>query len=134
MATIHKFKQEKLWRDKLPAMMEANYGSIIHIKPLNDTEYDQELRIKLQEETAEVVEAKSHKNLIEELADVCEVIDALCALHGISKEELEKVQSDKRELRGGFYERAFVTVAEHPAGSYGDLYCRAQPDKYPEIL
>lgn len=24
-------------------------------------------------------------------------------------------------------------IAEHPAGSFGEQYCRAQPEKYPEI-
>lgn len=133
MTIMYKFKQDKLWRDRLPDIMREDHGSIIHIKPLDDVEYNQQLRLKLQEEAEEVVTAQSRKDLIEELADACEVIDALCALHGISKEELEAAQRNKRDVRGGFYERMFVTVAEHPAGSYGDHYCRAQPDKYPEI-
>ena len=109
-------------------------GSVVHLVPLNDTEYDQQLRIKLLEETEEVCAAQSHKQLIEELADLYEVIDALCLLHKIDKETVRIVQSKKRDERGGFYERAFVTIAEHPAGSYGEHYCRAQPNKYPEVI
>jgi len=134
MTTMYKFKQDKLWRDKAPSLMINNHGSIIHVKPLDDSEYDQQLRVKLDEETAEVVAAQGRKELIEELADLYEVIDALCVLHSISKEELLAIQQNKRESRGGFYERAFVTIAEHPAGSFGEEYCRAQPEKYPEIL
>jgi len=133
MTIMHKFRQDKLWRDKAPSMMEA-HGSIIHIKELSDTEYDAQLRVKLDEETAEVLVTQSHKQLLEELADVCEVIDALCKLHNISKDELAVTQRKKYESRGGFYERTFVTIAEHPAGSFGEDYCRAQPEKYPEIL
>lgn len=133
MITLLKFKQDKLWRDKAPSMMEA-YGSIIHIKQLSDTEYDTQLRLKLDEETAEVIVAQAHKELLEELADVYEVIDALCALHDISKDELLAVQRKKYESRGGFYERTLVTIAEHPAGSFGEQYCRTQPEKYPEIV
>ena len=130
---MHKFLQNKLWRDKAPELMRKR-GSIIHDKTLNDVECDQQLRIKLTEETTEVVAAQSSQELIEELADVLEVIDALCALHTISLEDIRAMQMQKQTERGGFYERAFVTIAEHPVGSYGEQYCRAQPNKYPEVL
>ena len=131
--TVHKFLQNKLWRDKMPAIKRA-VGSIIHTQELDDAEYDCQLRIKLTEEIAEVCVAQSHKELVEELADVFEAIDALCVLHKISSKEVCEAQTKKRDERGGFYERAFVTIAEHPAGSDGEAYCRAQPDKYPEII
>lgn len=130
---MHKFLQNKLWRDKTPELMRT-MGSIIHVTQLDNAEYEQQLKIKLQEEVGEICAAQTHKNLIEELADVCEVIDALCALHKIAREDIRACQKEKRDERGSFYERAFVTIAEHPAGSYGEQYCRAQPDKYPEIL
>lgn len=126
------FRQNKLWRDKTPKLME-NTGSIIHLKSLTDTQYDQQLRIKLLEEAEEVQSAQSAKNLLEELADVFEVIDALCALHNISRESITIVQEKKRKERGGFMERAFVTVAHHQEGSFGTNYCLASPKKYPEI-
>lgn len=132
MPIMHKFKQNKLWRDKLPAVREAE-GSIIHTKQLSDTEYDLALRQKLIEEAAEVHVASNALALQEELADLSEVIDALCALHGITKEQLCAVQTKKRETCGGLYGRTYVTLAEHPTGSFGEQYCRAQPEKYPEI-
>ena len=127
------FKQNKLWRDKLPAFRES-LGSIIHIKQLSDAEYDMQLREKLSEEAQEVCLAQNKKDLMEELADLQEVIDALCALHTISKGALEEVQAKKRDNYGGFYNRTYVTNAEHPVGSYGEQYCLAQPNKYPEVL
>jgi predicted house-cleaning noncanonical NTP pyrophosphatase (MazG superfamily) len=133
MTIMHKFKNNKLWRDKIISMIEKQ-GSIAHTKQLSDQEYDEQLRLKLIEESAEVVTASSRTALIEELADTYEVIDALCALHTISKEELLAVQTKKFESRGGFYGRTFVTVIEHSAGSDSERYCRAQPDKYPEIV
>jgi predicted house-cleaning noncanonical NTP pyrophosphatase (MazG superfamily) len=129
---MHKFLQNKLWRDKMPEQLNKA-GSVVHVLPLNDTEYDQQLRIKLSEETEEVCVAQSHEQLVEELADLYEVIDALCLLHKIDKETVHATQSKKRDKRGGFYERAFVTIAEHPAGSFGEHYCREQPNKYPEV-
>jgi predicted house-cleaning noncanonical NTP pyrophosphatase (MazG superfamily) len=129
---MRKFIQNKLWRDKAPELMEQ-MGSIIHCKNLNDAEYDQELQKKLIEEIQEVVASKNQNELTEELADIFEVIDALCILHAIKKSEIFAMQEKKRQARGGFFERKFVTIAEHPEGSFGERYCLAQPEKYPEV-
>jgi predicted house-cleaning noncanonical NTP pyrophosphatase (MazG superfamily) len=130
---LHKFLQNTLYRDKMPDILRAQ-GSIIHVEQLNDQQYETQLKIKLAEETQEVIASSSPQELIEELADVYEVIDALCTLHNISSEDVRQVQIKKQNTRGGFYQRMFVTIAEHPAGSYGEKYCRTQPEKYPEII
>lgn len=127
------FKQEKLWRDKAPELMHK-HGSVIHIKELNDVEFDHELRTKLLEEAAEVKAAQTTDELTQELADLYEVIDTLAQLHGISKETIFAAQEQKRTERGGFVGRTYVTVAEHPEGTFGVTYCLADPEKYPEIL
>lgn len=129
-----KFLQNKLWRDNAVAMMERNSGSTIHWHRLDDKEYDEQLRIKLIEETEEVVSAQSTEALKAEIADVYEVLDALMLLHGITKEEVKDIQMRKRAERGGFDGRTFVEIAEHPVGSYGEKYCLADPLKYPEIF
>lgn len=134
LLTMRKFKQEKLWRDKLPVIMQENHCSIIHSKQLNDAEFDRELRTKLLEEADEVNKASSTKELIEELADLYEVIDTMLDLHALDKEQVLLAQHKKRTERGGFMERTYVTVAEHPEGSFGEKYCLAAPDKYPEIF
>lgn len=127
------FKQEKLWRDKLPELMHKQ-GSIIHIKELNNIEFDHELRIKLLEEAEEVKAAQTTDELIQELADLYEVIDTLTHLHGVTKEAIFAAQEKKRNDRGGFARRTYVTVAEHPEGTFGETYCLADPEKYPEVL
>lgn len=130
---MRKFLQQKLWRDKLIEIAENN-GSIMHYTILDDTEYDTQLRSKLQEESHEVQQAATQSELIEEIADVLEVLDALCVLHKLDLATIKKAQENKRTERGGFYSRKFVTIAEHEDGSYGTLYCLKQPQKYPEIL
>lgn len=130
---MRKFLQNKLWRDKAVSMMEQNHGSRIHWRRLDDQEFDKNIRIKLLEEAEEVAVAKSRSELIAELADVFEVIDALAELHKISREEILAVQTKKRDERGGFADRMFVEIAEHPAGSFGEKYCLADPLKYPEV-
>ncbi len=129
---MRKFLQNKLWRDKCPGKMESS-GSIVHLKNLSDDEYDQQLRIKLLEEANEVNTALVLQDLINELADVLEVVDALCLLHGISKNDVEIFKQAKRNNLGGFEGRKFVVVAEHPRGGFGESYCLEQPEKYPEI-
>ena len=130
--SMRTFRQEKLWRDNMPAYCEAK-GSIITTKKLNDEEFDQELRIKLIEEAGEVRTAPSREELIEEVADIYEAIDALLPLHDISKEEIIAAQDKKRIEKGGYTERTYVTTAQHPAGSYSESYCLSQSDRYPEI-
>jgi predicted house-cleaning noncanonical NTP pyrophosphatase (MazG superfamily) len=100
---------------------------------LDDAEFNKQLRIKLLEEAHEVVATKNRDHLIDELGDLYEVIDTIADLHGISKDEILRAQSQKREEKGGFSSRTFVEVAEHPAGSYGEKYCLADPEKYPEV-
>ncbi len=129
---MRRFKQNKLWRDNAPVMMEK-HGSVIHFKQLSDQEFDHELRSKLLEEADEVKAASSNKMLIEELADLYEVIDSLIALHKIDKDQILRAQEQKRDERGGFMGRAYITVADHPEGSFGVEYCLAAPEKYPEI-
>lgn len=130
---MRKFRENKLWRDKGPERMEAR-GSIVHLKPLTDEEYEIELRLKLLEEAQEVRDAKSEEELISELADVYEIIDTLMAFHGLHKETVLSAQTSKRDVRGGYVERKFVTIAEHPEGSYNESYCLADPKKHPEVV
>lgn len=132
--TMRIFLQNKLWRDKLVDVMEQKHSSRINWRYLSDEEFNEQLRIKLAEETEEVITAKSRDELIAELADVFEVIDSLAKLHGISKEEIIGSQTKKRDERGGFEGRKFVETAEHLAGSFGEQYCLADPTKYPEII
>ena len=117
---MRKFAQNKIWRDKANDILEKQHGSIIYWRRLDNLEFDEQLRIKLLEESEEVRLAKSKDELIAELADVFEVIGSLCKLHNISKEEIIGAQKIKIEKRGGFEARKFVTIAEHPEGSFGE--------------
>lgn len=129
---MKKFLQNKLVRDNIPAILE-NSGSVLHWRYLQDTDYDEALRQKLIEESEEAQEAENRGDLIKELASVLEAIDALCALHKISKEELIEIQTKKREEKGGYYTKKFLDTAEYPENSPQAKYCLAHPNKYPEI-
>ena len=130
-----KFKFNKLCRDKvIDRVMEQSPGSKISSHRLNDAEFNEQIRIKLLEEAQEVAVAKDRQELVSELADLHEVIDALTQIHQISKSEIAEIQAKKRDKRGGFEGRLFVEIAEHPVGSWGEKYCLADPKKYPEVV
>ena len=126
------FLQNKLWRDKAVDLMNA-LKSIIHWQRLTDAEYDYQLRQKLLEESKEVCAANSKQELMHELADVLEIIESISSANEISLEDVRAIQFLKREERGGFEGRKFVTIAEHVEGGFGEKYCLADPEKYPEI-
>lgn len=44
----------------------------------------------------------------EELADILEVIYALCDLYDIDKDKLEQLRKDKAEKRGGFKDKIIL--------------------------
>lgn len=99
----------KLVRDKIPEIIEAN-GEYCQIRILNDDiDYLKALQRKLDEEVAEYHKSEYRKgDAIEELADIVEVVYALVKAHGISKEYFEKVVADKRNKKGGFDSRIML--------------------------
>ena len=92
----------KLVRDKIPEIIRAD-GKKPITRTLTTEEYLEELDKKLNEEIAEYQADKS----IEEMADVLEVLFAICEARGHSVEELMEVRAAKREKRGGFEKRIF---------------------------
>ena len=87
----------KLVRDKIPEIMEkSGKKPIIHIA--EDKEYWEELKNKLNEEVNEFLEEENE----EELADILEVINAICDYKKFSLEDIEKLRIKKSEERGGF--------------------------------
>jgi predicted house-cleaning noncanonical NTP pyrophosphatase (MazG superfamily) len=71
---------------------------------MSEAEFSQALREKLLEEAQEAAGA-SPQDLVSELADLQEVIDALLAVYGVSRDEVLTEQRRKRTERGGFQQR-----------------------------
>lgn len=92
----------KLVRDRIPEIIK-NDGKTPVIEILSNENYLKELDKKLNEEVAEYQVDKS----IEEMADVLEVLFAICEARGYSLEELMQVRESKREKRGGFKNRIY---------------------------
>lgn len=97
----------KLVRDKIPEIIEAD-DKVCKTHVLPDDEYIAALEAKLNEEVAEY---QVDKNL-EEMADVLEVLHAICVARGYSLAELEAMRANKAEKRGGFKEKIFLEYVE----------------------
>ena len=100
-------KKGKLVRDKIPEIIIAD-GKKPIIRILDNDEYLQELDKKLNEEIAEYQADKS----VEEMADVLEVLQAICIARGYSLEELEALRAKKANERGGFADKIFLEYVE----------------------
>ena len=96
-------RHNKLVRDRIPELIEQA-GKRAVIRVLNEAEYSQALLCKLKEETDEY----EWSGEIEELADILEVVYAVAAARGMSRQELERLRQRKRVERGGFEHRLWL--------------------------
>lgn len=125
-----RFRVQKLIRDRLPAIMRAQ-GLQVFDRRLNDAEFIAALKDKLLEEAQEVGAATSLADLIDELADVMEVIAALADASGVPLQAVEERRQAKRAERGGFAERVYNAAVEARDGLPAAEYYLARPMQYP---
>ena len=96
--------EEKLVRDNISEFSELKAdGRKFRKAPIAEQLYF--LSSKIKEEACEVVDAmynETSAKVIEELADVLEVMEAICVWRGITMEEVRKIQEQKRNKKGGF--------------------------------
>lgn len=97
----------KLVRDLIPQIIEEKGGKA-EIRMLSDEEYRSFLEMKLDEEVGEYHRDKC----AEELADILEVVYALAASNGCSREELEAICQKKHNERGGFEKKILLISSE----------------------
>ena len=91
-------------RDKIPEICAAeNQTPDFHVLS-TDAEFLACLLDKLAEETSEM----ARQPCVEEAADVLEVLLAIGALKGFTKEDLLLAAREKREKKGGFSKRFFL--------------------------
>lgn len=122
----------KVVRDKSVELLKEMGGELI-TKELDLDELSIQLKEKLKEEAYEVINAQSLKELTEEIADVLEVIDTMLSSYGISRAEVESLQLQKREKKGGFSKRLFALYAYADEKSAAVTYAQQYPDKYPVV-
>lgn len=103
---MHKI-YNKLVRDRVPEIIKES-KQIPEYVILSDEEYMAELNKKLKEETAEYLTS----NELEDLADILEVVFAICEARGISEDKIQEVRKDKAIRRGGFQNKILLKTVK----------------------
>ena len=91
----------KLVRDSIPEMIAAK-GEQVSAYIASADELSGLLRRKVIEEAFEVGAATNTNDLLEELGDILDVLEALCTVSGTNLETVRQWAEDKRRERGGF--------------------------------
>ena len=104
----------KLVRDKIPELIRA-HGSVPVIRVLSDDEFVGELKKRLIEEAWEAHYADGTA-LVEECADIFEVMAWMMRARGIDPNEVFSMAEARRDARGGFSEKAFLVAVEEGVG------------------
>lgn len=94
----------KLVRDKIPEIIEADPTKLAVTRVLTDEEYLHALNAKLREEVREY----STSGEIEELADIEEVLRAILAVKNVSCKDFERIRKAKAEQRGAFEGKTYL--------------------------
>jgi predicted house-cleaning noncanonical NTP pyrophosphatase (MazG superfamily) len=95
-----RIEHNKLVRDRIPAILEGQKIQFA-TEIMSETEYRQALRQKLIEEAQEAAEAVDN-DLVSELADLWEVVDATMSAYGIQRNQVLACQMQRRIERGTF--------------------------------
>lgn len=103
MQIIH----NKLVRDNIPQIIRRS-GKLPVYHQLDDVSYQKALEQKLSEEVQEYL---TDKNL-EEMADILEVLFAICKARGYTVDELMEKKREKEQERGGFSEKFYLEYVE----------------------
>lgn len=127
------FRYNKLVRDKI-ARFHIEAGHELDHEYLKDRKLLDALCRKLHEEADEVNGALGLEQLVEEIADVQQIIDDICAVSGIEKMDIENVRSKKEKKKGGFKKGVYIKTVHMPNEDDEWVeYCRRDPKKYLEI-
>lgn len=96
-------KYNKLVRDRIPEVLKEK-GETPVTHTATDEEYWKRLKEKLKEEVAEFVSRED----VEYLADILEIISAICEFKKFDKGKIEKLREEKLKNKGGFSQKTIL--------------------------
>ena len=110
MKTTYKF--DKLIRDRIYTKM-LNQNSVVRLKQVSSqSQLLYYYKAKLVEESNEASSAQSEQDLVEELADLVEIIHGIAYVIKTDFEAIEKVRLSKRQTNGGFVQGIIVDTVQ----------------------
>ena len=98
----------KLVRDRIPEIIKNRTGQDAETRIMEDEEYLNFLMRKVEEEANELANAEDKEHVVEEVADVLELIDTILEFNGLNMETVRKVQVEKAEKNGGFKKKILM--------------------------
>lgn len=101
----------KLVRDNIPKIISDD-GKKANTRILNTEEFRIALYEKLIEEATELKQASTKQDVVEELADIYEVIEELLIINKIDINDIETARIKKNFKRGTFEDRIFLESVE----------------------
>lgn len=132
--TKKRFLLDKLGRDAIGELFKKD-GCTLKFHIIEDNEeYLEILTQKIVEELEEVFDCETKEEVIEELADLEQVMIAFRKLIHVTREEVEKVRKEKEKTHGGFEKRVYLEYADVPKSSKYYTKFMEDPEKYPEII
>jgi predicted house-cleaning noncanonical NTP pyrophosphatase (MazG superfamily) len=96
----------KLVRDRIVEILKKK-----ELNPKSHIANEKEYWLKLKEKLAEEVKEFNESESAEELADILEIIDAICIYKNIDKQTVLEIKSSKTNERGAFKERIILEEA-----------------------
>ena len=101
----------KLVRDKIPQIIQ-NEGKVVYYSMLDGDNLRKMLKIKLIEESRDVSKAITKEEMINELADVSEVIEAIYEAFDITDADVDLVKHKKMQAQGTYKSGAYLMCVE----------------------
>jgi len=101
----------KLVRDKIPNFIDKEKVNF-QVKKLDINAYKQALKEKLLEESQEVFSSENNQQLMEEIADVYEVIEAIESAYQLDKNTIQKIKAKKADHKGKFVQKLLLTILD----------------------
>ncbi len=129
-----RFYLQKLVRDKVVEKC-LDDEEVLHTeyRELNKQEFRRELLRKVHEEVDEIPLGDNQRDeSLKELADLQEVVDTLRRAFDFSIEQVQGEMARKKQDKGGFDKRHYITYHDLADSSKWVEILRAQPDKYHE--
>ncbi|MFA5134835.1 MAG: nucleoside triphosphate pyrophosphohydrolase [Patescibacteria group bacterium] len=104
---MKKIFYNKIIRDNIPNRIRSA-GADYSVCVLPKKKFEKELIRKVEEEAGGMQRAQTRRELIDEMADVIDVLEAIRLLKKISKREVAAARTCNQTKKGGFKKRLFL--------------------------
>lgn len=129
------FLFNKIIRQKFLEKLTSQNGSYT-ATALAKEEVLRELKLKLVEESKETLKTNNTADLLEEMSDIVEVIEAILETAHLSMKDLSAARTEKEMARGKLKTDEKILVVNVPRTQNFEetiSHLRSNPNKYPEL-